>query len=193
MDRFPRLNAKGRLGSRPGAAAVHRHGPGGAVKQRIWLNGEGLGWRLTAEPVSERVRGVLHQLAFGADERASGDARENAAARTRFEARAKAAADDAFLHPDLARAQLSVGGEARKLGAGSGSARRPVIGAARAEHEIAAVRVVRSRGAKNSMWSIKAPSLPRTPWAVSASLNGGRGLPSTDRRSRARDRRARTK
>src|SRR6185437_6896125 len=71
---------------------------------------EGTSLSGSAEPVSERVHGVVHQGAFGADERPSADARENAAGRTRLEACAKAAADDAFLNPDLAALQLSVGG-----------------------------------------------------------------------------------
>src|SRR5271156_3269287 len=146
MKRFSRLDAKGETWLAPGAAAVHRHGPGQPVKHRICQERKESGW-LTAEAVPEGSLRILHQLASGADESAPGDTRENAAAWPRFEAGAKAAADDAFLHPDFARAQLSVGMEASKLGAGSGSARRPVVGPAGAEDEIAAVRVVaRSRG-----------------------------------------------
>src|SRR5205823_4918669 len=54
-------------------------------------------------------------------------------------------ADDAFLPPDLALAQLPVGREAGELGAGAGAARRAVVGPAGAENEVADVvrRVLR--------------------------------------------------
>src|ERR1700722_12402889 len=103
---------------------------------------------LAAKSVPERVPRIFQELAFGTDKRASADTRENAPGRTQFEARAEAAADDAFLHPDLAALQFPIGVEAGQLGAGSGSTWRPVISSARAENEVAAVRVVRSRGTK---------------------------------------------
>jgi hypothetical protein len=95
MERFLRLNAEG-------AAAVHRHGANQAVKHGIAMANEWIDLSLTAESVSERISGILHELDLRADESASGDTRENSAVRTRLEAGAKAAADDAFLHPDFA-------------------------------------------------------------------------------------------
>ena len=58
------------------------------------------------------------------------------------------AADDALLPPDLARAQLAVGGQAGQLGAGAGAARRAVVGLAGAEHEVPAVGAGRGRRAE---------------------------------------------
>ena len=60
-------------------------------------------------------------------------------------ARRKRAADDALLHPGLARRELAGRGEARDLGAGAGAAGRAVVGAARTQHEVAAVRAVHGR------------------------------------------------
>ncbi len=51
----------------------------------------------------------------------------------------KHAADNAFLFPHLAFAQLAVGIQARQLGAGPGAAWRSVISLARAQDEIPAV------------------------------------------------------
>ena len=51
----------------------------------------------------------------------------------------KDAADNAFLFPHLAFAQLAVGIQAGQLGTGPGAARRPVISLARAQDEILAV------------------------------------------------------
>ena len=56
---------------------------------------------------------------------------------------AEPAADDAFLHPNLARQQVTLGREAGQLGAGSRAARRAVVGPAGAEHEIPAMRPLR--------------------------------------------------
>src|SRR5579863_1333453 len=99
--------------------------------------------------VAEWVRRVIEERRFRADERASLDAWRDAAVAAGFEGRAKAAADDAFLDPDFAGAQLSVGCEARELGARSRSARRSIVGPAGAEDKIAAVRIARSRGGEN--------------------------------------------
>src|SRR5262249_8009015 len=49
------------------------------------------------------------------------------------------AADDALLPPHLPRLQLSIGGQARQLGAGAGAARRAIVRLARTQHEIPAV------------------------------------------------------
>src|ERR1700730_8521242 len=119
MNRFPPTGRERAAWLAPGRAAVTWAGRPCQAQDQQCRKVD----RLAREPVSKRIPRILHKLAFGADEGASGDARENAAGRTRFEAGAKAAPDDALLHPDFARTQFSVGGEASELGAGSGSAR----------------------------------------------------------------------
>src|SRR5579863_802637 len=151
----------------------------GLSSDEIASPAKGLGRRRPAKPVPERVPGALDEAALRADECAPAYARQDAAIRPGLEARAKAAADDALLNPDLAGAQFSVGGEAGELGAGPGSARRAVVGAARAEDEIAAHRVARPRGGEKLDMVDSRAVPPAHAQRQKRVMNGGRGLGQT--------------
>src|SRR5579863_4272142 len=151
-------------------------GEAGLSSDEIASPVKGLGRGRPAKPIPERVPGALDEAALRADECAPAYARQDAAIRPGLEARAKAAADDALLNPDLAGAQFSVGGEAGELGAGPGPAGRAVVGAARAEDEIAAHRVARPRGGEK-LDMVDSRAVPPThAQRQKRVMNGGRGL-----------------
>src|SRR5262245_8679262 len=101
---------------------------------------------LLTDPPAERIALVEHQRRLGRDVRAARDARRNLAGGTvePIVRGLEAAADDAFLHPRLARRELAVGREAGELRARAGAAGRAVVGLSRAKDEVARAR--RRRG-----------------------------------------------
>src|SRR5271163_3247082 len=107
MAGFPASTRKGRLLFTPRRSGGAQTRPGPGCQARALLGRSGSG-RPTGKTVPERVRRVPHQGAFRAHERTSADPRQNATVRARFEGRVKPAADDAFLNPDLAGAQLAI-------------------------------------------------------------------------------------
>ncbi len=104
---------------------------------------------IPADSVAKRVGRIFVEVRLAADERSPADAGRDAPGPARPIARLEAAADDALLNPALARRKLSVRGEAGELRAGSGAARRAIVGAAGAKHEIAAVGVAGERRAED--------------------------------------------
>src|ERR671935_1390330 len=101
----------------------------------------------TADAPTKRITLVEEQAAFQGDEGRPCDARPDARAFTRVRG-LETAADNALLHPYLSGRELAVHGQAGNLRTGSRAAGRPIVGLARAEHKIAAVRAIRARSAE---------------------------------------------
>ena len=96
------------------------------------MSGSGL------DAVSEGVAGVDEQFALGHDPGFAADGGDDLAVLDGYLA-FEEAADDAFLAPDAAFGQGTIGIEAGELGAGAGAAGGAVVGFAGAEHETLAI------------------------------------------------------
>src|SRR5271170_7316990 len=90
------------------------------------------------DAIPKGIAGVENQIRFRCDERGTFD---NGQHLTIFNANLsfKDAAHDAFLAPDFAGFQFSVGVEAGKFGAGAGAAGRTVVGFSGAENKVLAL------------------------------------------------------
>ena len=97
-----------------------------------------------ADAVRERIAIVQQQRRFGVDERPADDHRLDLPRRAIEPAKlaGERAAENALLNPRVAFRQLSVGGEARELGARTRAARRAVVGLARAQRRSCATCAV---------------------------------------------------
>jgi len=87
---------------------------------------------------TERILGIEDQVGLRIHEGSASNARINLAIAD-FDAAFEDAADDAFLSPGLAFAKFAVRVETGEFGAGSGAARRPVVGFAGTQNEILAI------------------------------------------------------
>src|SRR5207245_2431516 len=94
---------------------------------------------------AKRIVLVEKELGFGRHVSRARDARIDHAVHDLHRS-LENAADDALLTPFLPGAQLAVGDQTSELGAGAGAARGAVVGSARTENEVAAVRAKRGRG-----------------------------------------------